>query len=288
MSDLRIAITGARGQLATDLLRVLEGFDVLPLSHQQLDICDEAAVDDLFSSSRPDVLINTAAFHRVDDCEEQSELAFRVNAYGVSNLARACQKTRCVLVHISTDYVFDGEKMQPYIEEDSPRPINMYGVSKLAGELAIRYMLNRYFIVRSSGLYGHAGASGKGGNFVNTMLRLAEEGRPIRVVDDQYLSPTYTLDLASKIAWLITKDNFGIYHITNSGHCSWFGFARAIFDEAALDVKVAPTTTEAFKAKAPRPPFSALDHGALRALGADDMRPWREALRSYLQEIGVV
>jgi len=288
MSGIRIVITGARGQLATDLLRVLEGFDVVPLSHQQLDICDQAAVDDLFSSSCPDVLMNTAAFHRVDDCEEQPELAFRVNAYGVSNLARACGKTGCVLVHMSTDYVFDGKKGQPYLEEDPPRPINMYGVSKLAGELVIRYMMSRYFIVRSSGLYGQAGASGKSGNFVNTMLRLAKEGRPIRVVDDQCLSPTYTLDLASKIAWLITTNNFGTYHITNTEYCSWFGFARAIFDEARVDVKVAPTTTEAFGAKAERPPFSTLGHGALRALGADDMRPWREALRSYLQEIGAV
>lgn len=285
---MRVVLTGAGGQLATDLAKVLQDHDLVGLSHGDLDVCDAAQVSETLLGLRPHLVINTAAFHRVDDCETAVERAFAVNAHGVQNLALACKRVGAVLLHLSTDYVFDGEKGEPYWEDDVPRPINIYGISKLAGELIIRYILDRYFIIRTSGLYGVAGASGKGGNFVQTMLRLAREGQDIRVVDDQRLTPTYTADLARKIAWLMGSEGYGTYHITNSGHCSWYEFAAKIFELARLRPRLSPVTSAAFGSRARRPAYSVLAHGALQKLGADDLRPWPAALRDYLGEAGVI
>jgi dTDP-4-dehydrorhamnose reductase len=284
---LRILLTGAGGQLATDLAKSLCQEELIPLSHAQLDVVDAAQVKATVEATRPDVVINTAAFHRVDDCETEVGRAIAVNAHGVRNLALACQRTGAALLHLSTDYVFDGEKAQPYSEHDMPRPINVYGVSKLLGEVMIRHILDRYHIVRCSGLFGLAGASGKGGNFVRTMLRLAREERPIRVVHDQRFAPTYTADLADKIAWLITTANYGVWHITNAGEASWYDFAARIFELADLRPDLSPTTTAAFGARARRPSYSVLDHGRLRALGLDDLPPWEDALSRYLEQIAV-
>jgi dTDP-4-dehydrorhamnose reductase len=281
-----VLLTGAGGQLATDLRRVLSGREVAAFAHTELDVCDSARVGEAVAAARPRVVINTAAFHRVDDCETEGERAFAVNALGVLNLALACKEHGAALLHLSTDYVFDGEKDSPYLEDDTPKPVSMYGVSKLAGELIIRYTLERHYVVRSSGLYGVAGASGKGGNFVNTMLRLAREGKDINVVDDQRLTPTYTLDLARKMAWLIDQEAFGVWHITSAGDCSWYEFAGEIFRQSGLSPKLAPTTSEAFGARARRPAYSVLGHGRLRERGADDMRPWQDALADYLSALG--
>jgi dTDP-4-dehydrorhamnose reductase len=285
---LRILLTGAGGQLATDLAKTLCQEELIPLSHAQLDVVDATQVKAAMEAARPDVVINTAAFHRVDDCETEVGRAIAVNAHGVRNLALACRQTGAALLHLSTDYVFDGEKAQPYSEHDIPRPINIYGVSKLLGEVMIRHILNRYYIVRCSGLFGVAGASGKGGNFVRTMLRLAREGRPIRVVNDQRFAPTSTADLASKIAWLITTANYGVWHITNAGEASWYDFAATIFQLANLRPDLSPTTTAAFGARARRPSYSVLDHGRLRTLGVDDLPPWEDALSRYLEQIEVL
>jgi dTDP-4-dehydrorhamnose reductase len=285
---LRILLTGAGGQLATDLAKALSQEELIPLSHAQLDIVDTTQVKAAVTAARPDVIINTAAFHRVDDCETEVGRAIAVNAHGVRNLALACQQTGAALLHLSTDYVFGGGRSQPYSEGDIPRPINAYGVSKLLGEVMIRHILDRSYIVRSSGLFGVAGTSGKGGNFVRTMLRLAGEGRPIQVVNDQRFTPTSTADLASKIAWLITTPNYGTWHITNAGEASWHDFAARIFQLANLQPDLSPTTTTAFGAKARRPSYSVLDHGRLRALGVDDLPPWEDALSRYLAQIEVV
>lgn len=285
---MRILLAGAGGQLATDLERVLIGqdnCDVVPLGHAALDVCDALQVHKALATSRPTVVVNTAAFHRVDDCETEAERAFAVNALGVMNLATACKAHGAALLHMSTDYVFDGQNRTPYSEGDPPRPINVYGISKLAGELIIRCSLENYYIVRSSGLYGVAGASGKGGNFINTMLRLARESSEIRVVNDQRFTPTYTVDLARKIAWLIGSKAYGVWHVTSGGDCTWFEFAREIFESAGLQPKLVPTTSSEFGAKARRPAYSVLGHDRLRELGANDMRPWQEALGAYLQEI---
>lgn len=286
--QMRIVFIGAGGQLATDLAKVLAGHDLIKLAHSDLDICDALRVYDVLPRLRPHLVINTAAFHRVDDCEIEVEQAFAVNTRGVHNLAQACKRAGAVLLHFSTDYVFDGEKGEPYKEDDPACPINIYGISKLAGELIIRYTLDRYFIVRTSGLYGVAGSSGKGGNFVQTMLRQAREGRDICVVDDQRLTPTYTVDLASKVAWLIETESYGICHITNSGHCSWYEFAAKIFELARLRPRLRPGTSDAIGSRARRPRYSVLAHGTLQKLNADDLRPWPAALRAYLVEASVI
>jgi dTDP-4-dehydrorhamnose reductase len=285
---VRVLVTGAGGQLATDLVRVLDGQDLVALSHRELEVCDPVQLRSALEAVRPDVVINTAAFHRVDDCEAEAERAFAVNTLGVRNLALACAEAKASLLHVSTDYVFDGSKRQPYLEEDAALPINVYGASKLAGELLVRALLDNYYIVRSSGLYGCAGASGKGGNFVNTMLRLAREKPDIKVVDDQRLSPTYTRDLAEKLAWLIRTEGYGLYHVTNSGGCSWYEFAYAIFEQAGLKPRVQPISTEAFGARARRPAYSVLGHGSLEHLGCDDLPHWSDALQRYLAEKHVV
>ena len=281
---MKVLLIGANGQLGSDLVRVLTDVDLIPLTHQDVDICEPVGLRATLRQHWPDIVLNMAAYHKVDECEVNAEKSFAVNALGVRNLALACRELDCALLHMSTDYVFDGSKKSPYVETDPPRPINVYGISKLAGEYFVRYILDRYWIVRSQWLYGVAGASGKGGNFVELMLRLAREGRDIRVVNDQVGSPTYTLDLAHKIAQLIKTEHYGLYHITNSGECTWYQFACKIWELSGLSPNAEPTTTAAFGATATRPSYSVLDNAALRAIGLDDMRPWEEALAAYLEE----
>jgi dTDP-4-dehydrorhamnose reductase len=280
---MRIALIGANGQLGADLVRALATMDVMPLTHREVDVCDQTCTDRL-RHIQPDVVINTAAFHRVDDAEIDATEAFRVNAAAAHRLARWCAHNASVLVHISTDYVFGGDRgrTKPLTESDAPAPVNAYGCSKLAGELAVRATGCRHFIIRTSGLYGWAGSSGKGGNFVETMLRLAGQGKPIRVVNDQRLTPTFTADLATKIAELLTTERFGLYHITNSGDCTWYEFAAEIFRLSGLQPDFGATTTASFGAPAPRPAYSVLAHQALLAAGLADMPHWADALRRYL------
>ena len=285
---MRALLTGARGQLATDLAKVLVDEELTALSHSELDITSRPQLDLAIRAHAPDIVINTAAFHRVDDCEREIEKAFEVNVHGARNLALACEESNAALLHVSTDYVFDGAKRAPYLENDLARPISVYGISKLAGELVVAATLERHYIVRSSGLYGAAGASGKGGNFVNTMLRLAREGRAIKVVDDQRLTPTYTQHLARKIAWLMKTGSYGLWHVTNDGDCTWYEFAGKIFELAGLRPSLSPTTTADFGAPARRPANSVLAHGMLQRHQADDLPLWTEALDAYLSEIGVV
>jgi dTDP-4-dehydrorhamnose reductase len=280
---MRIAIIGAAGQLGTDLVQSIEAHDVVPLTHQDIEMCDFAATGEVIRGVRPDVVVNTAAYHQVDECEANVESAFRVNTFAVRNLAEVCEHLGCVLVHMSTDYVFGEEQRTPYHEDDPPHPLNVYGVSKLAGEYLVRNICRRWFIVRSSGLYGVAGASGKGGNFIETMLRLAREGKTIRVVTDQILTPTYTNDLAAKMGELIVTEAYGLYHMTSAGECSWYEYAKTIFELTRLQADLQPTSSDEFGARAKRPAYSVLDNRNLRALGMDDMRPWQQALGAYLK-----
>jgi dTDP-4-dehydrorhamnose reductase len=296
-----ILLVGASGQLGSDLLKVLPGPSVIPLKRADLDVTDPTAVDRVLDTHAPAWVINTAAFHRVDDIERDPEAtrqAFLVNAAAVHHLARACTRRRARLLHLSTDYVFsggqDGGPPGPYGEDAVPAPTNTYGLSKLAGERLIRLAAppdrptEAHVIVRSSGLYGVAGSAGKGGNFVETMLRLARERKPIRVVNDQTLTPTYTVDLAEALARLIAvSPPGGVYHLTNSGQCSWFEFASRIFDSCRLEPSLAAVTTEEFGAPAVRPrPNSALRNTRATALGVPPLRPWPEALRAYLRAKG--
>jgi dTDP-4-dehydrorhamnose reductase len=283
---VKVAILGAGGQLAYDLQRVMPPWEQVALRHADLDICDHDRVRERLNEIRPEVVINTAAFHRVDDCEGQVEKAFAVNTFAVRNLAQVCAELECTLVHISTDYVFGGEKRSPYTEEDLPGPLNVYGVSKLAGEYFVRHLCPKHFVVRSSGLYGVAGSSGKGGNFVETMLRLAREGKRIRVVNDQVLAPTWTKDLAEKVVELLRSRAYGLYHVADEGGCSWHEFAGKIFELVGFRPDFAPTTTGAFGAGALRPAYSVLSPRSLVNIGLEPMPPWPVSLQAYLVEKG--
>lgn len=275
-------VIGANGQLGSDIVKVLPSEDVIPLTHKDIEIAEERSIRSALETYKPDVVINTAAYHRVRDCEKNDLESFRVNSMGARNLAIACKKSKAILVHISTDYVFDGEKKEPYIESDSPRPLNVYGISKLAGEYYIRYLLPKHFIIRTSGLYGSARCRAKGGNFIDLMLRLAKERDEIEVVSDEILTPTYTLGLARKIGDLIQTDYFGLYHITNNGSCSWYEFAKKIFEFFNLKVNLKAVSIEKFPSGVKRPPYSVLRNYALERIGMDDMSQWDEALEAFL------
>jgi dTDP-4-dehydrorhamnose reductase len=284
---MRIALIGANGQLGSDLAQVLQPLhDLTPLTHADVEVTDTESVEAMMQGGKPDVVLNMAAFHQVDVCEDEVEKTFAVNVYGVRNLALACRAHGAALVHLSTDYVFGGDKARdtPYVESDTPAPINVYGISKLAGEHFVRYILDRYFIFRVSGLYGVAGSSGKGGNFVELMLRLAREGKDIRVVDDQRLTPTYTVDLAQQIAAVIETEHCDLYHATSQGNCTWYEFAAEIFRRSGLSPNLSRAKIGDFGEKATRPAYSVLQNRALQEIGLDMMRPWQEALADYLQE----
>jgi dTDP-4-dehydrorhamnose reductase len=284
---MKVLVTGANGQLGTDLCKVLRDFELIPLTDKDIEISDMSSVKQVFGKYKSDIIINTAAYVRVDDCEDEKDKAFQVNALGARNVAVVAQELGARLMHLSTDYVFGGEAEQrttPYTEFDTPIPLSTYGKSKLAGEDFVRHLCLRRFIVRPSGLFGVAGSMGKGGNFIETMLKLGRERDEIEVVNDQIFSPTYTRDLAQKITQLMTTEYYGIFHITNRGSCSWYEFAREIFKLAGIETPVVPITSDQYPQKAQRPPYSVLDNYHLRLLGMDDMRPWQEALADYLRE----
>jgi len=280
---MRIVLLGAGGQLATDLVATLKLDKIFPFSHAEIDITDAATVQSRIVGLRPDCVINTAAFHRVDDCEDQPGKSFEVNAVGVYNVARAANQAGSILVHFSTDYVFDGAKRAPYVETDATNPQSIYALSKRAGERIVQQYSPPHFLIRTCGLYGHAHQRGKGTNFVETMLEQAQAGLPIRVVTDQVLTPTASADLARALDPLIHTDRFGLYHLTNTGECSWYEFAQEVFRLARLTPDVQPITSEALGRKARRPAYSVLDNANYRAAGFPDLRPWQEALSDYLR-----
>jgi len=284
---MKVLITGADGQLGTDLCKVLKNHTLLPFTINDGDISDISFVKKEFLKSKPDAIINTAAYVRVDDCEDNKDLAFRVNALGARNIAVAAEDIKARLLHISTDYVFGGEKQQrdlPYTEFDNPVPCNVYGESKLAGETLVRHLCKRHIIIRSSALFGTAGAMGKGGNFVETMIRLGREKTELQVVNDQIFSPTFTYDLAIRIAQLVETEYYGIIHVTNSGVCSWHEFAVEIIKEAGLKTPVIPITTAQYPQKARRPSYSVLDNYQSRLLNLQEMRNWKIALQEYFKQ----
>jgi dTDP-4-dehydrorhamnose reductase len=280
---MRVAVIGANGQLGTDLCRVFAGqkVSVLPLTRREIDVSDSTQVDRVLGALQADVVISTAAFHKVEECEKQPAQSFAVNAVGPRNLALACRQSNAVLVHFSTDYVFDGSERHPYAESDLPRPLNVYGVSKLAGEHMARLTWERHFVVRTCGLYGVAGSAGKGGNFVETMLKKAGEGAPIRVVDDQVLTPTFTGDIAEALSKLIRTEAYGLYHVSAEGECSWYEFARKLFELEKLKVDLRPVSSTEFASPVQRPAYSVLSKQKLSQLGIV-MKTWQEGLASYL------
>jgi dTDP-4-dehydrorhamnose reductase len=282
---MRVAVIGADGQLGTDLSQAFEqnGDDVHGLGHAEVEITSPESVEDALSKIGPDLVVNTAAFHQVEQCESQTAKAFAVNACGVRNLAVAVARLGAVIIHLSTDYVFDGSKGTPYLETDLPRPLNAYGTTKLAGEHFVSSASPRHFVVRTSALYGKHPCRAKGGlNFVELMRKLAKDDKEIKVVNNEFVTPTATLELAKQIVQLSRSDAFGLYHATAEGSCSWYEFAREIFELTGTGarLKVAGATDSPPKVR--RPKYSVLENAALKSLGMNVFRNWRDGLKDYL------
>jgi dTDP-4-dehydrorhamnose reductase len=277
-------LIGANGQLGSDLARGAGSKRrLVALCRADLELRDHDQVARTLEAIRPAVIVNTAAFHKVEACETDVEQAFNVNCVAVRNLAQVANSLEARLVHMSTDYVFDGESDVPYAEGAAPNPINAYGNSKVAGEFFVRNICRHHLIIRTSGLYGVAGSSGKGGNFVQTMLKLGRERGRVSVVRDQVLSPTYTYDLANMIWALVDAQAEGLFHVTNRGSCSWFEFARAIFELSGMSVDIQPVTTDEMGGTVRRPRSSVLANARLESSGFELLRPWHEALANYLE-----
>ncbi|MFC1913747.1 dTDP-4-dehydrorhamnose reductase [Chloroflexota bacterium] len=283
---MKIAVIGADGQLGTDICRQIPPADLLALTQNDIEVTDEVSVKRALEQAAPDVVINTAAFVRVDDAEEHPEACFQVNALGARNVAVACQNIGAKMVYISSDYVYGGDasRNKPYLEFDAPEPINTLGYSKIAGETFVRELCLRHFIVRVSGLFGQAGSQGKGSNFIETILRLGREHSEVRVVTDQVFSPTYTVDAAKTILKLVATQAYGTFHVTNSGICSWHEFTCEIFRQVGLATPIIPITTAEFPQRARRPAYSVLANYHLKLLGKEPLRHWKEALSAYLEE----
>ena len=278
---MKILITGSNGMLGYDLINALDKkHDLILTTSKTLDITNKEQTTDYICDEKPDIVINSAAYTDVDGCEENTDLAYRVNGEGVRNLALACKEIDCPLVHISTDYIFDGSATEPIAEDGQIGPISIYGKSKLEGEEAIQEILDKYFIIRTAWLYGINGR-----NFPKTMLELAQNHSEITVVYDEVGTPTYTPDLAEGISQLIETDYYGIYHLTNSGSCSWCEFAKYIFEIAGKDVKVIPVTASEFARPAPRPSYSVLKNKNWADKGFKPLRDYKEAIKEYIELI---
>lgn len=287
----RVAVIGSRGQLGSDIVAVLQAAgsgEVIALTRDDVDVTSPEGVRRAIGGARPGVVINCAAFVRVDDCEDRPEQAFGVNALGADNVARACAEVGAQCVYISTDYVFDGQKPQPYTEGDPPSPVNVYGTSKLAGEYLVRSRCPDALIVRVAATFGIAGASGKGGNFVETILRRAKTGESLRVINDVRISPTYTADAAAAIERLVRNQITGVVHVANTGTPTWYEFARTILQLTGVAASVEPIVASEYPSRARRPANSALGSVRLTTAAGITLRRWDEALRAYLIQKGHV
>lgn len=282
--ELKVAIIGSTGQLGGDILEVF-GEENLPLTHDEIEVKDINSCRRVLKNV--DTVINCAAYVNVDESEDQPDETFMVNAIGARNIALVCNKRKMKNVYISTDFVFDGKqplgKKKPYREDDKPNPINTYGLSKYAGEIFTRNYCKKSYIIRSASLYGKKGARGKGGNFVDWMIKKANNDETINVVDDIVMSPTYAMDAAEMIKKIIEKDlAYGTYHVVNQGYCSWYEFAKEIFKKMEINAKLFPIKSIELKRKARRPKFSALENKKLNDSGLR-MRKWEDALEDYLR-----
>lgn len=286
----RIAVIGSTGQLGSDLVAALQNagrYAVIPLTHANIECTDPDSVRTAVTAAAPEIVVNCAAFVRVDECEDRADEAFRVNGIGALYVARTCAAVEALCVYISTDYVFDGEKGQPYTEEDGPRPVNVYGASKLSGEYLTQQACPRSLIVRTASLFGIAGARGKGGNFVDSIVAKARRGEPMKVVNDIRMSPTYTRDAAQVMERLLRERLTGLVHLTNAGSCTWYEFAAAALDFLSLRAQLEPVSSTSYPMEARRPQDSSLRSTRLPALSGDGaLRPWPEALKAYVAEKG--
>lgn len=281
---MKILVTGAKGQLGLELINQLSKnnfYEIIPTDVENLNIVCIDNVTDIIESQKPDVVINCAAHTAVDLCETDIENAYKINAIGPRNLAIACEKVGAKFVQVSTDYVFNGNENQPYREDNETCPNSIYGKSKLMGEQFTKEFCSKYFIVRTAWLYG------EGNNFVRTMLKLAQNNKELNVVNDQFGSPTSTVDLAKSIIDLINTENYGTYHGTCEGQCSWYDFAKKIFEISNIDIKVNPVSSEEFKRPAPRPKYSVLDNFMFKLVELNSFRKWEDSLIEYLEVEGL-
>lgn len=291
---MKLLITGGKGQLGSQIKSIINrnSSDIGELDeiykdcecrfidYDELDITNYNEVISYVGSFKPDVIINCAAYTNVDRCESDNDMAFKVNAIGPRNLAAASEKYGIKLLHVSTDYVFNGEGNIPFREYDLPEPVSIYGKTKLLGEQYVRENCSRYFIVRTAWLYGEWGK-----NFVYTIIKAAKEKGHLEVVDDQRGNPTYAEDLAYHILKIVLTDEYGIYHCTGTGECSWYDFACKIIEYAGIDCTVAPISSDKLNRAAKRPSYSSLDNMMLRCTIGDEMRPWQEALQSFIKKV---
>jgi dTDP-4-dehydrorhamnose reductase len=282
---MHIAVIGANGQLGRDLIAAFteNGDTVRGLTHSDIEIADLDSTARVLEEIQPQMVVNTAAMHHVENCENEPDKAFSVNALGARNLATVSRKLNAAFMHVSTDYVFDGAKGRPYVEDDTPRPLNAYGITKLAAEHFARASNDKHFVVRTSGLYGRSPCRAKGGlNFVELMLKLAKERGEVRVVDGEMVTPTCTAELARQMVRLGHSDRYGLYHATAEGSCSWYEFAREIFALTDTPVRLEVAPPGAFPNKVARPKYSVLENQALKAQDLNIFKPWQDSLREYL------
>lgn len=279
------AVIGGNGQLGTDVVAAFarRGYDARSLTHAQVQVEDRASVEAALGALKPAVVINTAAFHVPAQCELEPDRAFAVNAVGAMNVARTARAVGAACVYVSTDYVFDGARAVPYAEHDARHPLNVYGASKLAGEELTLSQASQAIVIRVSGLYGTVVSRAKGTNFMDTMIRRAKEQPEVRVVTDEILTPTPTRVVAEALGDLVDAGARGIFHLTCEGECSWFEFARAIFDEMGITTPLVPVSSDEFPPSVPRPSYSVLDNAALRALGRPPLPHWRAALNAFVR-----
>lgn len=279
---MKFLLFGSEGQLGRELAVEIErkGYNLLKFSHKELDVTNHEKIKEIILEYLPDFTINATAYNNVDQAEVEPQKAFAVNAEAVRNMAIWVRKTQGILVHFSTDYVFDGEKGVPYNTNDEPNPINTYGKSKLQGEVYIREILNRYFIIRVSWVFGFGKT-----NFPLKLLEWARDNKILRVADDQFNSPTYTVDCAKYVMELILKGKFGLYHLTNSGYCSRYEWAKFILNEWGYKGEILPAKTEDFPSLAKRPKFTVLDSSKFESETGLRMPPWQDAVKRFLQEL---
>jgi dTDP-4-dehydrorhamnose reductase len=285
---MRVILIGASGQLGQEFQKIVDASRLESLTHKDIEVTDQASVESALNKFDGGVVVNLAAFHNVNLCEEDPERTFAVNALGAYNVAKAAQNRKMACVLISTDYVFDGtQRENPYTEKDQPNPINIYGTSKLAAEHLVQTVNERALIIRTASLFG-AVTSKKGWTFPELMLDKAKKGDALRVVCDQICSPTYTRDLATTILEIIGKEAYGLYHVTNEGQCSWYELARTVLELAKIEAEIIPVSSTEFPSVARRPPYSALASAHLQECDVKSLRTWHDAIRAYLIEKGVL
>jgi len=279
---MKVAVIGANGQLGSDLVEtLLTNHDVVGLTHSDIEITDIDNVKNILTAIKPDVLLNTAAYHVVPEAEKFPDRAFSINGAAVLNLAKVCQDTKTTLVHYSTDYVFDGAKQKPYTEDDCPNPLNVYANTKLSGEhFALNYC-DTSFVIRVSCIYGKVPCRAKGGNFITAMLKLAKEKPEVRVVNDEVLTPTPTSEIAKGTQALLQTNAYGLYHMSCEGEVSWYEFARTIWDTLKLQTPLYPASVKDFPLVVKRPFYSVLENERLKNLGINNMPDWKQALISF-------